>query len=136
MPMPLLTAAARTFLDAPRFAVLGTLNRDGSPHLTVLWYELRGDEILINTTAPRVKHRNLARDPRVSLLVGESDQYVRIDGVARVIATGAEALADIRRLGVRYYGAAEAERVTRERWSKDERVSYAIAIRHVYVYGL
>lgn len=134
--MPLLNAAARAFLDEPRFAVLGTLNRDGSPHLTVVWYELRGDEIVFNTTAPRLKSRNLARDERVSLLVGDSDTYVRVDGRARVIATGADAVADIRALGVRYYGAEKAERVTRERWSHEARVTYAIAIGAVYAYGL
>ncbi len=116
--------------------MLGTLNRDGSPHLTVVWYELRGDEIVFNTTAPRLKSRNLARDERVSLLVGDSDAYVRVDGRARVVATGAEAVADIRALGVRYYGTNKADRVTRERWSKEARVTYAIAVRAVCPSGL
>jgi PPOX class probable F420-dependent enzyme len=131
-----LSDASRRFLDAPRFAVLGTVNRDGSPHLTVIWYALRGDEILFNTTAPRVKPRNLARDPRVSLLVGDMNTYVRVDGTARVVATGADAVRDIHDLGVRYDGAEQADRATRERWSKEERVSYAITIQRVYEYGL
>jgi PPOX class probable F420-dependent enzyme len=131
-----LSEASRRFLDLPRFAVLGTVNRDGSPHLTVIWYALRGDEILFNTTAPRVKPRNLARDPRVSLLVGDSDAYVRLDGTARVVATGADAVRDIHDLGVRYYGRERAEEGTRERWSKEERVSYAITVERVYEYEL
>jgi PPOX class probable F420-dependent enzyme len=131
-----LSDASRRFLDTPRFAVLGTLNRDGSPHLTVIWYALRGDEILFNTTAPRLKSLNLARDPRVSLLVGAMEAYVRIDGAARVIATGADALRDISDLGVRYDGAEAAERATRERWSKEARVSYAITVARVYEYEI
>jgi len=131
-----LSEASRRFLDAPRFAVLGTVNRDGSPHLTVIWYALRGDEILFNTTAPRLKSLNLARDPRVSLLVGEMATYVRVDGTARVVATGADAVRDIHDLGVRYDGAEQAERATRERWSNEERVTYAITIERVYEYGL
>ena len=128
--------ASRRFLDAPRFAVLGTLNRDGSPHLTVIWYALRGDEIVFNTTAPRVKSHNLERDARVSLLVGDSDMYVRIDGTARLVATGDEAVRGIHDLGVRYYGSDEADRITRERWSKEPRVSYLISISRVYEYGI
>lgn len=122
------------FLDAPRFAVLATLREDGSPQLTVVWYGLRGDDAIVNTTVPRSKARNLARDPRVSLLVGEMARYVRLEGDARVIATGAAALRDIHDLAVRYDGAAAAERQTRTVWSTQERVTYAIAVRRIYRY--
>ena len=130
-----LDAAVRGFLDVPRLAVLGTINQDGSAHLTVIWYERRADEAIVNTTAPRKKAANMARDPRVSLLVGESERYVRLDGDARVIASGAQALRDIHDLAVRYDGEAAAERQTREVWSKQERVTYAITVRRVYRYG-
>jgi PPOX class probable F420-dependent enzyme len=126
----------RAFLDGPRFAVIATLNADGTPQLSVTWYERRGDEVVVNTTAQRVKARNLDRDPRASLLVGDSDTYVRLDGDARVVATGTQALADIRAMAVRYDGEAAAERQTRDLWSKEDRVTYAIAVRHVYRYGL
>jgi PPOX class probable F420-dependent enzyme len=125
----------RAFLDAPRPADLATLNADGSPQLSIIWYARRGDEVLVNTTAQRVKARNMDRDPRVSLLVGDADRYVRLDGVARVVATGSEALADIRAMAVRYEGEEHAERETRDVWSKQHRVTYAIAIRRVYRYG-
>ncbi len=125
----------RAFLDRPRFAVLATLNPDGSPHLTVVWYEVRGDEVIFNTTAERVKRRNLERDPRVALLVGDAASYVRVDGAAREIATGERALEDIRRLATRYDGPVAGERNFRETYGKRERVTYAIAISRVYRYG-
>ena len=125
----------RTLLDQPLPGDLATINADGSPQLSIVWYARRGDEVVVNTTAQRVKARNIGRDPRVSLLVGTSDRYVRLDGVARVVATGAAALADIRALAVRYDGEEHAERQTREVWSKQERVTYAIAIKRVYRYG-
>src|SRR5690348_2867062 len=95
-----LDSTLRAYLDEPRFAVLGTLNENGSAHLTVIWYGRRDDEPIVNTTAPRKKAANIARDPRVSLLVGESDRYVRLDGTARIIATGDAALRDIHDLAV------------------------------------
>jgi PPOX class probable F420-dependent enzyme len=130
-----LDAEVRAFLDRPRFAVLGTLNEDGSPQLTVIWYGRREDEAIVNTTAPRKKAANIARDPRVSLLVGEAERYVRRDGDARVVASGDAAVRDIHDLAVRYDGEAAAEQQTREVWSKQERLTYAIAVRRVYRYG-
>lgn len=130
-----LDAALRAFLDAPRFAVLGTVNEDGSAHQTVIWYGWREDEAIVNTTAPRKKALNIARDPRVSLLVGQAERYVRLDGDARLVASGDAALRDIHDLGVRYDGQAAAETQTREVWSKQARLTYAIAVRRVYRYG-
>jgi PPOX class probable F420-dependent enzyme len=125
----------RTFLDIPRFAVMGTVNPDRAPQLSVVWYARRGDELIVNTTQERVKARNLATDPRASLLVGESERYVRLDGIARAVAFGDEALKDIRALGVRYDGEEAAERQVRAVWGKQARVTYAIEIRHIYKYG-
>ena len=125
----------RAFLDAPRSADLATLNPDGSPQLSVIWYARRGDEVIVNTTAQRVKTKNMERDGRVALLVGDPERYVRLDGDARLVATGAEALADIRALAVRYNGEAAAERTARDVWSKEDRVTYAITVRRVYRYG-
>lgn len=123
----------RAFLDTPRGADLATINADGSPQLSVIWYARRGDEVVVNTTAQRVKARNMDRDPRVSLLVGDPARYVRLDGDARIVATGAEALADIGALAVRYNG--EESAAQRDVWSKQDRVTYAIAVRRVYRYG-
>ena len=125
----------RAFLDAPRGADLATINADGSPQLSVIWYERRGDLVVVNTTAQRVKARNMERDARVSLLVGDPQRYVRLDGDARIVSTGTRALADIGALAVRYDGEEAAARLTREVWSKQDRVTYAIAVRRVYRYG-
>jgi PPOX class probable F420-dependent enzyme len=125
----------RKFLDIPRFAVMGTTNPDRSPHLTVVWYDRRGDDVIVNTTEERVKARNLAEDPRVSLLVGESERYVRLDGAARAVAFHDEALKDIHALGVRYDGQEAADRQVRDVWGKQDRVTYLIEIHHLYKYG-
>src|SRR2546423_5101555 len=49
-----LTAEARHFLEELRFAVIATNNADGSPHQTVVWYLLRGADIVMNTARGRV----------------------------------------------------------------------------------
>ena len=108
----------RAFLREPRDAFVSTINKDGTPHMTVVWFGMRDDEVLLNTTDDRVKYRNLERDPRVSIIVGDGKHYVRIDGTARRAATGAEALRDIHDLAVRYEGEEAAERDTRELYFK------------------
>ena len=75
-----LTPEQKRFLEQNRFAVVGSRNPDGSPHLAVMWYLLDGDEILINSKEGRIKDRNLAADPRASVMVADGYRFVRIDG--------------------------------------------------------
>ena len=57
-----LTPEQRTFLEDKRFAVVGSKNPDGSPHLAVMWYLLDGDDIVVNSAQGRLKDRNGPRD--------------------------------------------------------------------------
>ncbi len=130
-----LTGEQRRFLEAKRFAVLGTVSASGAPHLTVMWYVLDGDEILFNTKAGRAKESNLARDPRVSLLVYDDTgyRYLRIDGRVRAIADPQVAHRDIARLAVRYEGEEDAARAI-ERFDQEARISYRLPTTRVYDY--
>lgn len=129
--MAALNEKQRAFLEAPRFGALATVDPDGSPHLTVMWYLLEGDEIMFNTARERRKPDNLLRDPRVSLLVFDGYRFVRVSGRARETATVEAALADIHRLAVRYDGEASAAQAM-ERFRTQERVSYRFRVRGVY----
>lgn len=126
-----MNAKQRAFLEEPRFGALATIDPDGAPHLTVMWYLLDGDEIMFNTARERRKPVNLVRDPRVSLLVFDAYRFIRVTGRVREAATGVDALADIHRLAVRYDGEASAARAM-ERFRTQERVSYRFTIRRVY----
>ena len=75
-----LSDAARRFLEERRFAVLATINPDGTPQQTVMWYELRGDHIVMNTAVGRWKERTVRRDPRVSVCVEDGYRFVAISG--------------------------------------------------------
>jgi PPOX class probable F420-dependent enzyme len=48
-------------------AHLSTINPDGSPHVTVIWIGLEGDDLLSTHMSDNVKLRNIRRDPRVAL---------------------------------------------------------------------
>jgi PPOX class probable F420-dependent enzyme len=131
-----LTQAERDFLHEARFAVLGTTNENGSAHLTVMWYALEGDEIMFNTAAGRKKPENLARDPRASLIVADEYRFVRVEGTVRANDDQADAQADIRKLGLRYYRSEDrVQRSVNATWAKQHRITYRMSVRRVYSSG-
>lgn len=74
---------ARALLAGKNYAVLATINPDGSPHSSVMWVGHDGDDLLFSTVEGRVKHRNMLRDPRVSVTVIDSadpENYVELRG--------------------------------------------------------
>jgi PPOX class probable F420-dependent enzyme len=132
-----LTQAERDFLHEPRFAVLGTINENGSAHLTVMWYALEGDEIMFNTATGRRKPDNLARDPRASLIVPDGYRFVRVEGRVRANDDQSVAQADIRKLGLRYYQSEDrVQRSVNATWAKQHRITYRMPVRRVYSSGL
>ena len=62
-------AAARQILAAPHLAVLATTNPDGSAQLSVIFVKPDGDDVAFSTIEGRRKTANMARDPRVTLLL-------------------------------------------------------------------
>lgn len=121
----------RDFLNEKRFAVLATINPDGSPQQTVMWYELRGDTIVMNTTLSRVKGKNLQRDPRISICIEDGYRFVTISGVAELVDDQKTAQADIRALAIRYHGEEQGDRQAREVFAQQERVSIYLPITRV-----
>ena len=126
-----LTDVARAFLAEKRFAVLATINRDGTPQLTTMWYELQGDEVLMNTADGRVKAHNLRRDQRVAICVEDGYNYVTLSGMVRLDDDQATAQADIQRLATRYHNPAKAEQMMRDTFSKQQRITIRMSIERV-----
>ena len=126
-----LSDKARAFLQDKRFAVLGTINPDSTPQLSAMWYELDGDEIVMNTKVGRVKERNLRRDLRISICIEDGYNYLTLSGTARLIDDQETTQADIKRLATRYHNAEKAEQMTRDTFSKQQRVTIRMPIERV-----
>jgi len=60
---------ARQILTGPHLSVLATTNADGSAQMSVIFVKADGDDILFSTIGGRRKTTNMARDPRVTLLL-------------------------------------------------------------------
>ena len=122
-----LSDKARAFLAEKRFAVLATINADGTPQQTVMWYELQGDEVMMNTAQGRLKDRNLTRDPRISICVEEGQRFVTLRGVVTLNHDVETAQADIKRLAARYEGAERAEKLAAS-FRKEHRITLRMKI--------
>ena len=100
--------SAKAVIESGRLAHLVTVNKDGSPHVTIVWVGLDGDDIVIGKLAEDQKVRNIRRDPRVSLSIeAEGDQHgmqnhLVVEGTATVTEGGAPAL--LHELAQRYVG--------------------------------
>jgi PPOX class probable F420-dependent enzyme len=83
-----LSEATRRLLDGRNFSVLATINPDGGPQTSVMWLAREGDDVLFSTVAGRRKHRNMVRDPRVSVSIWDAeDPYMYVELRGRVTIT-------------------------------------------------
>ena len=126
-----LSEKARAFLNAKHFAVLATINSDGTPQLTTMWYLLERDTIVMNTKAGRIKDRNMRRDPRIAICVEDGYNYVTISGTVEMIENPEIAQRDIYRLAVRYDGEEEARRKATNQFSHERRITLHLKCEHV-----
>ena len=98
---------ALALLDRPVTTVICTVNPNGSPQASVVWYERRGQQIVMFALDDSIKVRNLRRDPRVELIMIDHERerdpgvpvYIRLIGTAEILP-GEPDIAD--RLAVRY----------------------------------
>jgi PPOX class probable F420-dependent enzyme len=100
-----LDETTRQLVTGKNFATVATINPDGSPQTSVVWVGLDGEAVVFSTIANRHKARNMARDPRVSLTILNSDnpyQTVEIRGRAELVDDPAKTLP--RELAHKYLG--------------------------------
>jgi PPOX class probable F420-dependent enzyme len=70
------------FLAGSKKVQVATVNPDGTPHLTTLFYVVRDGRIAFWTYGRSQKIKNLQRDPRITCLVETGDDYFELRGVS------------------------------------------------------
>jgi PPOX class probable F420-dependent enzyme len=97
---------AKLFLDKNLGAV-ATIREDGTPHVTPVWVDYDGEDVLFNTAAPRAKWKNLKRDPRVTVEVHSLEnpyEYVMVSGTAELDEDEERANRHIDKMSLKYRG--------------------------------
>ncbi|HEV2633631.1 MAG TPA: TIGR03618 family F420-dependent PPOX class oxidoreductase [Actinocrinis sp.] len=59
----------RVLLESHLTAVLTTIDAQGRPQSTAVWYLLRDDELIVSVTDNRQKYKNLAANPHSTLFI-------------------------------------------------------------------
>ena len=106
-----LSEQAQGLLEGANFAHLATINHDGTPQVTPIWIDVEDGRPVINTVVGRVKHRNILRDPRLTLEISPADdpyRYVELRGRASEL-TEDGAVLHIEKLSQKYTGEAFRE---------------------------
>lgn len=77
----------RALLEKKALGHVVTVNKNGTPQVTLVWMDVHNGKPAFNTNTARLKGRNLARDPRVVVSVQDPDspgEYAVITGNAIV----------------------------------------------------
>jgi len=127
----------RSFLEAPNYASIATLDPDGAPRQAVVWYLFDGRELIVNSLVGRRWPTNLQRDPRVSIAVVDRTDGLRwagITGSAEPMVDQARAQADIAAMARRYNpdDPAKADALIRDRFAAQERISFRVSIETLH----
>ena len=120
--------------------VLATIKRDGRPQLSNVQYhfDARHNTVQVSITEPRVKTRNLRRDPRASLLVSSDDgwSYAVAEGTAELTPPAAAPDDDTVEALITLYRNIAGEHPDwdeyRQAMVTDRRVVLTMPISHVY----
>lgn len=127
-----LMPAQRALLDERHYAVIATLNADGSIQQTVVWYLLDGDVIRFSVGDQSVKARNLRRTPTISITIEDGIRYLSLQGEA-IVEPSDPALR--LRLAQRYLGPERAQQWLTRR-PDAPRASVRVAIKRIYGQGV
>jgi PPOX class probable F420-dependent enzyme len=87
-------------------AYVGTLSKDGSPHITPVWAEMVEDLILINTFEESAKIRHISKDNRIALSIVEQNNPFNMVSIKGKIVEQTTEGADehLKKLAKRYLG--------------------------------
>lgn len=121
-------AGARELLEHPNYAVVSTINKDGSIHNTIVWISAENGNVAVNSAVGRLWPTNLERDPHVTVLVQEAGNpyhFVEIRGIASGSTDGADE--HINALAKKYIDQDEYP----YRQPGEQRIKYTIEPTHV-----
>ena len=132
-------ANVEDFINANRQAVLTTFRASGAAQMSVVTVGAYGGGAGFTTTEDRAKLRNLARDPRCSLLVAAPDwrSYVVLEGRARLLRRGHSDDAELRdALRDIYRAASGSEHPDWDDYDRamvaDRRAAVVVVPEHIY----
>ena len=88
-------------------ATVVTLMPNGQPQALLTWVDTDGEHVLVNTEPQRQRAKNVARDPRITVLIHSADDpwdWAEVRGHVVDVVDGQEARDHIDALSQKYLG--------------------------------
>jgi PPOX class probable F420-dependent enzyme len=132
-----LPAHVRTFLDEVHTASIATVDPDGAPHQTVVWYRLDPDDrVLLNGRLPRRWQANLRRDGRLAISIIDAADPYRWLGLTAVVDEVVEeverARDDIVALAHRYHPEHGPTAASVAAFRTQQRISFLVRVTGIH----
>ncbi len=105
------------FLSTSRVARVASLRADGSPDVTPLWFAWVDGSLWLSSLLRSQRWTNLARDPRVSVVIDDGDTYETLRGIE--LSGRAAPVGEQPRTGLPEPSLEEVETVYAEKYSID-----------------
>ena len=109
------TEEVDAFLRTERTCRVGTVGADGRPHVSPLWYAWDGTSLWLYSIVRSRRWADLARDPRVSVVVDAGHDFFDLRGVELIGSV--EPVGEQPRCGQPQPLLVEPERIFAERYS-------------------
>ena len=84
---------------------LATTMADGTPQVTPVWFDIDGEDVLVNTNEGRIKDKNMKARPNVAMVIQDPEQRDRYLGMRGEVVGYTKEGADehINKLSLKYY---------------------------------
>jgi len=110
------------FLAEQRTVRVGTINPDGSAHVTPVWYSWHDGSLWVLSITRSQRWANLQRDPRMTAVIDAGEDYFELRGVE--LRGRAEFVGEQPRLGGPEPRLEEPERLFAERYGAGQGLIY------------
>jgi PPOX class probable F420-dependent enzyme len=134
--MPTIPSSHRDLFEKPVYAVLTTVMPDGQPQSTVVWVDSDGEQVRFNTARGRQKDKNVARNPKATVLLMDPENPYRWLEIRGRVDEGIEdgAVDHIESLSWKYKGMKYYGGYSKRNPADEIRVTYRITPTRITVY--
>ncbi|MEV6647961.1 PPOX class F420-dependent oxidoreductase [Amycolatopsis sp. NPDC051371] len=104
---PKLLPETEELATGKNFAAVTTVLPSGRLQTQMIWVDVEDGEIVLNTETHRAKAHNVARDPRITVLIRDEQdpyRYAEVRGTVTGVENGERARRQVDRLARKYTG--------------------------------
>lgn len=87
----------KTFLNEPNFMIIGTLRKNNTIQMTVVWFAYNNGIFKVSTSSKTIKYKNIMNNPNVTFVILDRNnplKFMQVSGTATITRKGAHEFID------------------------------------------